>query len=146
MDLSKKKIGVFLGGLSRERDVSFMSGNAVLDCLNSNGMNAVPVEVNVNIEKVISTLDIDVAFIALHGEFGEDGGIQALLEKKGIPYTGAGIEASRRWDVPAPVPCRRRVTAGTPGGEAWPRCPKLCELWPGGRITLTLMLENKRFC
>lgn len=95
MKLPKMKIGVLYGGLSRERDVSIVSGNAVLKSLLENGENAIGVDVKDDIEKVLPELGIDVAFIALHGSFGEDGGIQSLLEKAGIPYTGTGVEASR---------------------------------------------------
>lgn len=95
MDLSDMKIGVFYGGPSREREISMVSGKAVLECLVENRMNAVGIEVGDDIQSVLAGLDIDVAFIALHGAFGEDGGMQRLLEDAGIPYSGSGVSASR---------------------------------------------------
>ncbi len=89
-----KKIGVLLGGLSSEREVSLASGNAILQALKEKGYHVVAIDVGRDAAEKIHSSGIDVAFIALHGRFGEDGAIQGLLEIMGIPYTGSGILAS----------------------------------------------------
>lgn len=89
-----RKIGVLLGGLSSERDVSLRSGEAVLKALRQGGHDAVPIYVDSDIDVAIRNVQPDVAFIALHGGMGEDGCIQGLLEVLGIPYTGSGVMAS----------------------------------------------------
>jgi D-alanine-D-alanine ligase len=89
-----RKVGVLMGGISSEREVSLRSGAAVSEALEQAGYDVVCIEVNDERVEELDGLGIDVAFIALHGYFGEDGGIQGLLESKGIPYTGSGVEAS----------------------------------------------------
>ncbi len=84
-----------MGGVSSEREISLRSGAAVSEALKQAGHNVICIEVNDEKVEELDGLEIDVAFIALHGYFGEDGGIQSLLESKGIPYTGSGVEASR---------------------------------------------------
>ncbi len=92
--VTNKKIGVLLGGLSSERDVSLASGNAIMKALADKGYRPVAVDVGRDVAGKIRESGIEVAFIALHGKFGEDGAIQGLLEVMGIPYTGSGILAS----------------------------------------------------
>lgn len=89
------RIGVLMGGPSAEREVSLRSGNAILEALLSKGYDAGPVELGMPTKEGLKSLDIDVAFIALHGTFGEDGQIQAMLEDLRIPYTGSKVRASR---------------------------------------------------
>src|SRR6478735_12455169 len=89
-----RKIGVLLGGLSAERDVSIRSGEAILAALADRGHDAVPIFVDRDIDLVLRQTRIDVAFLALHGRYGEDGCVQGLLEVLGIPYTGSGVLAS----------------------------------------------------
>ncbi|MDD4939761.1 MAG: D-alanine--D-alanine ligase [Candidatus Omnitrophica bacterium] len=93
------KIGVLMGGPSSERDISLKSGKAVHENLAQIGLNAVCIDIKTDgIEdnaRLITSSGIDIAFIALHGHFGEDGQIQAVLEGLGIPYTGSGVKASR---------------------------------------------------
>jgi D-alanine-D-alanine ligase len=93
-ELQAKKIGVLMGGLSAEREVSLKSGAAVLSALQSRGYNAVGIDVGRDLPGVLSAEGVEVAFIALHGRFGEDGSVQGLLEMMGIPYTGSGVLAS----------------------------------------------------
>lgn len=93
-ELKSKKIAVLLGGLSEEREVSLNSGKAVHQALLSRGYDAVAVDVGRDISRVLAEGNVDVAFIALHGRYGEDGTIQGLLEFMGIPYTGSGVLAS----------------------------------------------------
>ncbi|MBI2559854.1 MAG: D-alanine--D-alanine ligase [Planctomycetes bacterium] len=90
-----RNIAVLMGGVSSEREVSLRSGTAVSEALKQAGHNVICIEVNDEKVEELDRHEIDVAFIALHGYFGEDGGIQSLLESKGIPYTGSGVEASR---------------------------------------------------
>ena len=89
------RIAVLMGGVSNERSVSLKSGNAIAEALAREGHLVVPVDVTERNIDMLDAIRPDVAFLALHGEFGEDGQIQTLLEEKGIPYTGSGPEASR---------------------------------------------------
>ena len=84
-----------LGGPSAEREISLKSGKAVASALRRKGLKVIEIGKDEEITAGLNSQRIDIAFIALHGRFGEDGQIQALLEKKGIPYTGSGVEASR---------------------------------------------------
>lgn len=93
-ELREKRIGVLLGGLSAEREVSLESGRAILDALLGRGYHALPVDVDEGICRRLMEAQIEVAFIALHGRWGEDGCIQGLLESLAIPYTGSGVLAS----------------------------------------------------
>ncbi|MEE8190365.1 MAG: D-alanine--D-alanine ligase, partial [Candidatus Scalindua sediminis] len=83
----KNNIAVLMGGISPEREISLQSGKAVANALRETNNNII--EIIVKDERVdeLDNYEIDVAFIALHGRFGEDGGIQKILESKGIPYT-----------------------------------------------------------
>lgn len=93
-ELKTKKIGVLMGGLSAEREVSLKSGAAVQQALAARGYNAVAIDVGRDVAQVLAREAVDVAFISLHGRLGEDGGVQGLLEVAGIPYTGSGVLAS----------------------------------------------------
>lgn len=93
-ELKKKKIGVLCGGLSAEREVSLKSGAAVHDALVSLGYEAHRIDVDRNLPRSLADYGVQVAFIALHGRYGEDGAVQGLLELMGIPYTGSGVLAS----------------------------------------------------
>jgi len=92
--LKRKKIGVMMGGLSREREISLRTGKAILKALVEKGYNASPVDVSQDIAEALIKEKIEIAFIALHGRFGEDGTIQGMLELMRIPYTGSGVLAS----------------------------------------------------
>lgn len=94
MMLTDRKIGVLMGGNSAERDVSLRSGMAVYNALKRKGYNAVAIDVGPDICSVLMNEGIDLAFLVLHGGYGEDGSIQGLLEVLGIPYTGSGVLAS----------------------------------------------------
>ena len=89
-----KKIGVLMGGMSEEREISLRSGRSVLSALVKENYNAVVIDVDRNIASRIIEEGIEVAFIALHGCYGEDGCIQGLLEILDIPYTGSMVTAS----------------------------------------------------
>lgn len=88
-------IGVLMGGPSRERPVSLQSGRAVAEALAGLGHDVRPADVRPG--DVTSDLveDLDVVFLALHGKWGEDGGVQEELEALGAAYTGSGPQASR---------------------------------------------------
>ena len=85
---------MLIGGLSPEREVSIITGNSVLEALNRKGLTAFPIHVDHNIGGTLKSNPIDVAFLALHGTFGEDGCIQGLLEYFKIPYTASGVMGS----------------------------------------------------
>ena len=88
-----KKIAVLMGGPGSERDVSLATGRGVSKALRSLGAEVV--EVDVHDENFALPKDVDLAFITIHGTFGEDGQLQEILEKRGVAYTGDGVEASR---------------------------------------------------
>ncbi len=88
-------IGVLMGGCSRERQVSLQSGRAVADALRSLGHAVRPCDVRPGDLGPEFLRGMDVTFLALHGPWGEDGQVQALLDSFGVCYTGSGPEASR---------------------------------------------------
>jgi D-alanine-D-alanine ligase len=118
------KVAVLMGGPSAEREISLLSGNAVLAALRSREIDAHPFD---PAERSLYELKRDGfsrAFIALHGRFGEDGTVQGALEVLGIPYTGSGVMASAlamdKWRTKLvwiasniPTPRYRVVDAGT---------------------------------
>lgn len=93
-ELKGKRIGVLMGGWSREREISLLSGKMVWEALKRKGLKATMIDVKKDSLRALNSNHIEAAFIALHGEGGEDGQIQALLEVFGIPYTGSGVLAS----------------------------------------------------
>lgn len=84
------KIGVIMGGISSEREVSLNSGREIVNYFDKNKYEVVPIVIDKKDDIIAKAKDIDVAFIALHGKFGEDGIIQAVLETMDVPYTGCG--------------------------------------------------------
>jgi D-alanine-D-alanine ligase len=93
-EMQSQKIGVLLGGLSSESKVSLSTGEAVVTALRKRGHDVVPIYVDRDVDVAVRQEQIEVAFIALHGRWGEDGCIQGLLEMLGIPYTGSDVLAS----------------------------------------------------
>jgi D-alanine-D-alanine ligase len=91
--LNNKKIAVLMGGPGSEREVSLASGRAVLKALLDQGLDAVGVDVTTT--AIDLPTGTDLAFNVIHGTFGEDGQLQEILEKMGVPYTGAGSKSSR---------------------------------------------------
>ena len=81
-----------MGGLSSEREISLSTGNSVVEAMTRKGLKAFPIDVDRNIATALR--EIDLAFIALHGTYGEDGCIQGVLEYLKIPYTGPGVTGS----------------------------------------------------
>ena len=95
-DFKKKRVGVLMGGISAERDVSMNTGAGIFRALQAKGYEAVKLEWSreVDLAAVLRSEKIGVAWIALHGTYGEDGCVQGLLECMRIPYTGSGVTAS----------------------------------------------------
>ena len=89
-----KRVGVLFGGLSAEQEISRLTGAGVSQALRERGYTVTPIEVDATGAWITHIRTIDVAFIALHGKFGEDGTVQAVLELLGVPYTGSGVLAS----------------------------------------------------
>jgi D-alanine-D-alanine ligase len=88
-----KRIAVLMGGPGSERDVSLATGHGISKALRSLGAEVVDVDVqDARFELPDS---VDLAFLALHGTFGEDGQVQQILEERGVAYTGDGVEESR---------------------------------------------------
>lgn len=94
MDLKRKRIGVLMGGLSPEREVSLKSGRNVYEALVRLGYRAQAIVLDHPDQIVPALAQIDIAFLCLHGGIGEDGTLQALLEVLEIPYVGSGVLAS----------------------------------------------------
>ena len=93
-ELRNKKIAVLMGGLSAEREISLKTGGACLNALQQLGYAAIGIDVGLDLPQQLQAEQIEIAFIALHGRFGEDGRVQGLLEMMQIPYTGSGVLAS----------------------------------------------------
>jgi D-alanine-D-alanine ligase len=88
------KVGVLMGGRSSEREISLMSGTAVLEALKSLGVDAHGFDPGRQSLAELEQARFDRVFIALHGRFGEDGTMQGVLETLRVPYTGSGVQAS----------------------------------------------------
>ncbi|MCB1919020.1 MAG: D-alanine--D-alanine ligase [Candidatus Competibacteraceae bacterium] len=88
------KVAVLMGGWSAEREVSLKSGQAVLNALQTRGVDAHGIDADRQISRVLANGGFDRVFIALHGRGGEDGEIQGALEILNLPYTGSGVLAS----------------------------------------------------
>ena len=103
MDRSAR-VGVFMGGPSEEHVISLKSGWGVAEALRVRGWDVEPIlipkacsldEAQGAVGHALKTRRVDVAFIALHGTFGEDGAVQEICEAAGVPYTGSDVPASR---------------------------------------------------
>ena len=94
MSLTGQHIAVLLGGLSSEREISLVSGNACADALERLGARVSRVDAGHDLAAVLSDLKPDCVFNALHGEWGEDGCVLGILETLKLPYTHSGVLAS----------------------------------------------------
>lgn len=92
--LADRKIGVLMGGISAEREVSLRSGTAIYHALKELRYRAVAIDVGQDLCEVLGREKIEIAFLSLHGGYGENGSIQGMLEVLGIPYTGSDVLAS----------------------------------------------------
>lgn len=88
------KIAVLYGGISKEREVSLSTGKGVIDALRKRGHEVIGIDFHPEKLDDILQLDVDIVYIGLHGRYGEDGKIQALLDMLNIPYVGSGALAS----------------------------------------------------
>lgn len=88
------RVGVLMGGISEEREVSLKSGAAMTEALRRMNYTVITMDVDQRLPERLVLEKIDFAVIALHGALGEDGSVQGLLEVMGIPYTGSGVAAS----------------------------------------------------
>jgi D-alanine-D-alanine ligase len=89
-----KCVGVLMGGMSKEREISLRTGQAMAKALERRGYDVQTIDVGEHVVQQLSQAKIDVAVIALHGTYGEDGSIQGLLECLRIPYTCTGVMGS----------------------------------------------------
>lgn len=101
---SKLKIGVLMGGPSSEHEVSLKTGRKVIEHLNKDKYDIVPINIskdehwhvdNAKVYPEVALNKIDLVFIAMHGEYGEDGKVQSFLEQHQKPYTGSGVFSSQ---------------------------------------------------
>ncbi len=94
--MSKRRVGVLMGGTSAEREISLRTGEGVANALEEHGHRVVRIVLGAGqpADVAIRAAKIDVAFLALHGRLGEDGCIQGMLEMMGIPYTGSNVLGS----------------------------------------------------
>lgn len=83
------KVGVLMGGVSSERDVSLVTGKSIVENLDRKKYEVIPIIIDSKEEVFEKVKGIDFAFLAFHGEFGEDGSIQSILEALNIPYSGS---------------------------------------------------------
>ena len=88
------KVGVIMGGNSSEREISLLTGEEIYKGLNREKYEVIKIDITTEDGFIAKVKDIDFAFIALHGSFGEDGKIQAILENLKIPYSGCGVLSS----------------------------------------------------
>lgn len=85
------KVAVLMGGISAEREISLLSGAAVLTALQSQGVDAHQVDANPQNIGLLSEQGFDRVFVVLHGRWGEDGVVQGALQAINMPYTGSGV-------------------------------------------------------
>ena len=88
-------MGVLMGGLSAEREISLKTGRSICDALRRRGYTVIPIDADATLPQQLRMKKISVAFVALHGLGGEDGTVQGLLEIMNIPYTGSGLAPVR---------------------------------------------------
>ncbi len=88
------KVGILMGGISSEREVSLSSGNSIVEHINKEKYEVIPVVIDKKEELLEKVKVLDFALLALHGKFGEDGTVQAVLDTLGIPYSGCDTLSS----------------------------------------------------
>ena len=94
LGVEKMRIGVIMGGVSSEKQVSIMTGNEMIAHLDKSKYEIVPITLNEKMDLIEKAKDIDFALLALHGKYGEDGTVQGTLESLGIPYSGSNMLSS----------------------------------------------------
>lgn len=95
MTNQKIKIAILSGGISSEREISLQTGACVAEALSAGGFNTVFADIAPDRLDILNDSSIDVFFIAIHGQFGEDGQIQQILEDRNLCYTGSGPAANK---------------------------------------------------
>ena len=125
-----KRVGVLLGGISAEREISHLTGAAVCEALREREYHVVPIEMDGYGEWIPRAREVDVIFIALHGKIGEDGTVQGTLELLGVPYTGSSVLASAL-AMNKPMAKRLWEAAGLPT-PAW----QIIDKEPDSELTL----------
>jgi len=109
------KVAVLMGGVGEECDISLQSGTCVAQALRQAGLDVVTSDIGPNNLGILEDSSIEVFFIALHGEFGEDGQLQQILEDKSLCYTGSDPTASRlAFDKLAGKECFVKAGIATP--------------------------------
>lgn len=161
--LKNKKIAVLYGGTSGEREVSLRSGARVFDSLSSQGFNVRLIDTKEDFIPVLKNEEIDIACIMLHGQGGEDGSIQGLLEILKIPYTGSKVLASalgmdkvaskRIWETTG-VPTPKFVVVD-PNSDIKEECRRIKKMFPfplvikptaeGSSLGVSILKDDKRF-
>lgn len=84
------KVGVIMGGISSEREISLKSGKSIVDSINKDKYEVISIVIDEKEDIINKVKGIDFALLALHGQFGEDGTVQSVLQTLGIPYSGCG--------------------------------------------------------
>ena len=92
---NKLKVAVLMGGISTERDISIQSGQCVAEALKEAGFDVVAADIRPDNLDILEDSSVNVFFPALHGEFGEDGQLQQILEDRSLCYAGSGPKASK---------------------------------------------------
>ncbi len=141
-------VAVLSGGTSFEREVSLRSGKRVAEALRGRGYEVIPLDLDAQLVGALTETAVEVVFLALHGQAGEDGSIQRLLDLLGAPYTGSDATASAlAWDKSVSKGVLRRNGVTTPdwqvlsadavreygAGQALDRI--------GGQLTFPLMVK-----
>ncbi len=120
--ISDLHVAVLMGGLSSEREVSLSSGKQCADALEGQVARVTRVDAGRDLAQVLADLKPDVAFNALHGEWGEDGCVQGILETLQIPYTHSGLLASAiTMDKDKSKAVLRAASIAVPGGGLFDR-------------------------
>jgi D-alanine-D-alanine ligase len=88
------QVGVIMGGISAEKEVSILTGKQIIQNLDKDKYEVMPIVLNSQNELIDKVKGLQFVFIALHGKFGEDGRIQAILESIGVPFSGSNVLAS----------------------------------------------------
>ncbi|WP_019394268.1 D-alanine--D-alanine ligase [Priestia filamentosa] len=88
------RVGVIMGGVSSEKQVSLMTGEEMIAHLDKNKYEVLPIKLNNKKDLIENIKDLDIALLALHGKYGEDGMVQGTLEILDVPYTGSGMLSS----------------------------------------------------
>jgi D-alanine-D-alanine ligase len=115
MSDTKVKVAVLAGGISSEREISLQSGRCVSQALRSSGYEVIIADVSPQDLRILDDKSIDAFFVCLHGQFGEDGQLQKILEDKNLCYTHSDSAASRgAMDKIAAKTCFEKAGVKTP--------------------------------